>query len=290
MAGRSPPSSKLLHQARHPKLYVGHFVYDGGVIKSPGDCANSPRVWPNLNERSDVAKRTPLPCSAENCGDLFPRCGTTTTIYTRYKCRCDACYELQSQANKRWRETNPDRVREYREQWEEQNAESHRESTRRWQEENRERTREYARKYREENPEAVKKAVARWRAENTEAIAEYARNYRLKNPAGRREYQREYRRSNPHFHRAALHRRRALLIGAFIEDVDNRILFERDGYICAHCGIKCQDHTYPALDYATHDHIIPLSWGVSRGGFHSYANSQTLCSSCNSRKGNRNNN
>jgi 5-methylcytosine-specific restriction endonuclease McrA len=44
---------------------------------------------------------------------------------------------------------------------------------------------------------------------------------------------------------------------------------------------------YPAKNFATLDHIIPLDAGVFRGGFHSYANCQTLCLSCNSRKGAR---
>lgn len=49
-------------------------------------------------------------------------------------------------------------------------------------------------------------------------------------------------------------------------------IYERDGYACLHCG------THVSL---TIDHIVP----VSKGGAHDDDNLQTLCRSCNSRKG-----
>lgn len=51
-------------------------------------------------------------------------------------------------------------------------------------------------------------------------------------------------------------------------------VYERDGYACLHCGTS---------DDLTLDHIHP--W--SRGGPDTYDNLQTLCRSCNSRKGAR---
>ena len=37
-------------------------------------------------------ERNPIACSPENCGDLFPKCGTNST-YSYKGCRCDACCE-----------------------------------------------------------------------------------------------------------------------------------------------------------------------------------------------------
>jgi len=51
-------------------------------------------------------------------------------------------------------------------------------------------------------------------------------------------------------------------------------VFERDNYTCRHCG---------STDHLTADHIYP----ESKGGETTLDNLQTLCRSCNSRKGTR---
>lgn len=53
-----------------------------------------------------------------------------------------------------------------------------------------------------------------------------------------------------------------------------RAVFERDGYRCQHCG---------GWDTLGADHIVP----ESKGGPTTFDNLQTLCRSCNSRKGAR---
>jgi 5-methylcytosine-specific restriction endonuclease McrA len=246
----------------------------------------------------------PFPCSEANCGDLFPKCGIAVT-YKAYGCRCEECRRARRENARQARANDPERVLEQERQYRERNRELVAERKRRYNEANREAITEYrrrdyienheahlerSRKYRVENRDKVLESLRRWQADNKEAAAEYNRRYRAENREAVRERRRRYTTENSEVIRTIRQRRRARLKEAFVEDVDLRVLFKRDGYICAHCGIKCQNHTYPALNYATHDHIIPLSWGVSRGGFHSYANSQTLCYSCNSRKGNRNDN
>ena len=65
-------------------------------------------------------------------------------------------------------------------------------------------------------------------------------------------------------------RRRAQKFCAPYEDVERRVVFERDNWECRHCGKDVRDR-------ADHDHIIPLS----KSGPHTYWNSQTLCVGCN---------
>lgn len=74
--------------------------------------------------------------------------------------------------------------------------------------------------------------------------------------------------------RKAQQKRRALLVGVFVDDVDPLVVLERDGPGCGICG----EDTEPG--FFSLDHIVPLA----RGGEHSYANVQIAHRSCNSRK------
>lgn len=77
-------------------------------------------------------------------------------------------------------------------------------------------------------------------------------------------------------------RRRARKQKAFVEEVWRPILFKRDGWTCQLCGDPVDPSLkYPDLMAATVDHIVPLS----RGGEHSYANTQLAHALCNSLKG-----
>lgn len=65
----------------------------------------------------------------------------------------------------------------------------------------------------------------------------------------------------------------------YIEKVDLKVLFLRDGGRCQVCGRKLnltRPNNHPLQ--ATHDHIIPLS----KGGENSYKNAQLACRQCNS--------
>jgi 5-methylcytosine-specific restriction endonuclease McrA len=79
-------------------------------------------------------------------------------------------------------------------------------------------------------------------------------------------------------------KRRIVKLKAFVEDVQLGTLWIRDGGTCQLCG----DPINPALKApdpksVSIDHVIPLS----RGGEHSYANTQLAHFGCNSRKGSR---
>lgn len=63
-----------------------------------------------------------------------------------------------------------------------------------------------------------------------------------------------------------------------------REVMERDGWVCQICGRKTKKSARPGDPLAASiDHIVPLS----RGGAHSYRNTQCACMECNTRKGNR---
>lgn len=85
--------------------------------------------------------------------------------------------------------------------------------------------------------------------------------------------------------RAAKMKRKAHERGAHAESVDPYKVFSRDGWRCKLCGVATprhlrgtNEHNAPELD-----HVHP----ISRGGPHTYANTQCLCRSCNGFKSDR---
>jgi 5-methylcytosine-specific restriction endonuclease McrA len=121
----------------------------------------------------------------------------------------------------------------------------------------------------------------------------YARKYRAENLEKCLESQRLYREANPDRfknntparrirHRELQAVRRARMRDTAVEYVDYRIVFETANYRCQACGITCpEDAVFPARDFPSLDHIVPLS----KGGSHTYENTQCLCLGCNLSKG-----
>lgn len=122
--------------------------------------------------------------------------------------------------------------------------------------------REYLRNWEKKNPEKTRKYWQESYTRNSESIQKGCRNWELN-----------------HSNRVTTlqHRRRALLKAAFIEDVSLDELYKRDCGICGICGNLCNK-----LE-ASIDHIIPLS----KGGEHSYKNTQLAHRRCNSQKRDR---
>lgn len=85
--------------------------------------------------------------------------------------------------------------------------------------------------------------------------------------------------------RDSYHRRRALKAGSTAGPAfTNADVFERDGWVCGLCDESVSpDAVYPDPLSASLDHVVPLS----RGGAHSFSNSQLAHLSCNVRKGAR---
>lgn len=101
-----------------------------------------------------------------------------------------------------------------------------------------------------------------WREANAEAVREYLRAYCASHPDAFRRYGRK---------------RRALRSSSFVEHVDNLILLERDDGFCGICGRDVDPLLFEV------DHIVPLS----RGGEHSYENTQIAHPFCNRSKHDR---
>lgn len=83
-------------------------------------------------------------------------------------------------------------------------------------------------------------------------------------------------------HRVSRLKRKARQRAVTVESVDPLKVFDRDGWRCKLCGCrtpKAKRGTY-ADDAPELDHIVPLS----KGGEHSYRNTQCACRRCNSDK------
>ncbi len=254
-----------------------------------------------------MPKRTPLPCSPENCGNLFPKCGKLST-YQKSRCRCEACgagwrnYKAKHREKNReayqasarsYRDRNREAATDYRGPcsaakcgaWHAQCGEirTHKERFCRC-EACRAAYSEYNRKTRESRIEIARDRDRKYRAENPEARREAKRRYREKNIQKVAEQQRRWKRENAKHVNGINQARRARKRAALIEKVDHTVVFERDGWVCQGCGILCpRDAVWPARNFPTLDHIVALA----NGGKHSYANAQTLCRICNSSKGAR---
>lgn len=65
------------------------------------------------------------------------------------------------------------------------------------------------------------------------------------------------------------------------EPINKRRVFERDKWRCQLCGCRVKRTKEYDVKQATIDHIVP----IALGGEHRYANVQTACMECNSKKG-----
>ena len=93
-----------------------------------------------------------------------------------------------------------------------------------------------------------------------------------------------YRRMRPRII-ANAHARRAALLAQTVEDVDPRVVFERDGWRCGICGKRTRREGRWKRDpeVASLDHIVP----IADGGEHSYANTRCTHLGCNIARGKR---
>ncbi len=177
--------------------------------------------------------------------------------------KCRACTATDT---RRWREKNPDRAR----QWRDQNRERVAEANRRWYMQNRER---------------VAEAHRQWCEQNRERVAEANRQWYMQNREWKAEYDRQWRQANPDKHRDKAHRRRARLAAATIEPFTPADLYadwqEHGLYACFFCAGPAEplhvEHFYP---------LKPADESATPGP-HALFNLVPACQACNLSKGNR---
>jgi 5-methylcytosine-specific restriction endonuclease McrA len=169
--------------------------------------------------------------------------------------------------------SNPDKVKAYRAK----NREKRIEQCKKWRAENRSAVQEYGAKYYSENSKKIRDSSRRYYAANSETRRKKSQEWRAKNPEKFVLQGKRYRENNKEKVLAKNAKRRALLKGAKVEDVERETIYVRDRGLCGICGKKVERNEAPL------DHIVPLS----RGGSHTAGNLQIAHYSCNSRKGAR---
>lgn len=119
--------------------------------------------------------------------------------------------------------------------------------------------------------------LAEYRSINSERLLAQQREYKDRHKEVVLAQTRQYKKENPDRIRSHNANRRAWRINQLVENVDRKVVFERDNGICH----ICLDVVDPA-DWHL-DHIIPLS----KGGPHSYDNTAVSHPFCNESKNNK---
>jgi len=122
-----------------------------------------------------------------------------------------------------------------------------------------------SKRYRQENEARVKEQIRQWHEDHKESVNIYKRNWELNNRDKIRPMKRKSEQS-----------RRARKLNQFVEIVDPLIVYARDNGVCQLCWDPV------GVDFHI-DHILPLS----KGGEHSYKNTQLTHPQCNLSKGSR---
>jgi hypothetical protein len=186
------------------------------------------------------------------------------------------CRECRRQYDRDYYAADPQKGRDYAKHYRERYPIRARIAVKRWYVNNREHVYEYNRQYRESHPEQVQ----RWGEKTRESNRIRARKAYWQNPELHKAQNRERQRNNPHWSSLNYHRRRArkLTLPATFSETDWQFALEHFNHRC----VVCEADSNNGWDFAK-DHWRPLS----KGGGTTADNIVPLCTSCNSRKNNR---
>lgn len=230
-------------------------------------CVNSPP--PATRELARVTSEDFKTCT--KCGEAKP--ATTEFFYPHKTGRnglsphCKVCNRKIGRA---WADENRDRINAQN-RAREKDPERERQRQREWRQgKGREKNRAKKQRYLERHPERVAEARRAYVEKNRDKIAARTKAYREARP----DYRKNHPSRQPEKRREYYDRYRARQLAAYVEDVSFDVIVQRDCGLCGICGLPAIDQ-FPEID-----HIIPLS----RGGEHSYANTQLAHRACNRRK------
>lgn len=209
--------------------------------------------------RSERSKRLGrrLASSRPDCA----QCGGPIDVVLRFGKQSSFCSDACRKANRK----------EYYRRWVEENREhvkaSSAERRAKWIAENP----DYFKKHYSKHRDRKKRQSQEWYQANAELAAQRQREYNSKRLAENPEHVRAIGRRHAQ-------KRRAIKRDVFVENVDPRVVFERDEGICGICKKPVDQES----DWHV-DHIVPLS----KRGRHAYDNVQLSHGQCNRKKGAR---
>jgi len=237
------------------------------------------------------------------CSEACKRANREAYARRYYEANTEACKARSAHAQRE----HPEARRAYQQRWRAANLEKARESARLAARKRVDKQREWLRKKLAENPDYQRENHRRWKLRNLAHEQERQRLWRIAHSEQERVRQREYQQNKratnpvPVAHKRASDKqyyerlkadpvrlervqpkrralnatRRARKLAAFVEVVDPSVVFARDKGVCGICRLPV------ARNQPWHvDHIEPLS----KGGAHSYDNSQLAHARCNRSK------
>lgn len=118
----------------------------------------------------------------------------------RYK---EANPEKVTETQRRYRKENPEKIKEMHKLWRLNNSDKIRENNNRWKEKNPDKVKEYNKRYKEKHPEKCREYSKQYYQEHPEKERERNKRYRKKHPEKSRERIKRYRINNPEKARAS---------------------------------------------------------------------------------------
>ena len=209
-----------------------------------------------------MAKRTPQPCTPENCGELYELCGKLST-YCAKGCRCDPCAEEKRLEARRYRVKHLETLQ--RKDRERYAADPDKKLA-------------MCKKYRTENPEKCSETSRNYRKNNPDRVRAKDKRWKANNPDKDRAHSRKWRQKNREVLRAHAAKRRSLESSATVVRFTAAQLSARMDYY----GNKCYLQIYGVCtgNFEHVEHVKPLT----KGGAHMLCNLRPVCGPCNRRK------